>query len=33
MKYLTFAIIYALIFTIVRPIIRKATYALLGWEQ
>ena len=33
MKYLTFAIIYALIFTIVRPIIRKATYALLGWEK
>ena len=33
MKYLTFAIIYALIITIVRPIIRKTTYALLGWEK
>ena len=33
MKYLTFAIIYALIFTIVRPIIRKTTYALLGWKK
>ena len=33
MKYLTFAIIYALIITIVQPIIRKVTYTLLGWEQ
>ena len=33
MKYLTFAVIYALIFTIVRPIIRKVTYTLLGWEK
>ena len=33
MKCLNFAIIYALIFAIVRPVIRKATYALLGWEK
>lgn len=33
MKYLAFAVIYALIFSVVRPIIHKAAYALLGWEK
>ena len=33
MKYLAFALIYALIFSVVRPVIHKAAYALLGWEK
>ena len=33
MKYLAFAVIFALIFSIVRPIIHKAAYALFGWEK
>jgi len=33
MKYLTFAVIYALVFSIVRPIIHMAAYALLGWGK
>ena len=33
MKYLAFVVIYALIFSIVRPIIHKAAYALFGWEK